>query len=473
VARQQGYHGEPFQTERGTTQGDIMSPTIFNVVADAIVREWYHRLETGGIPPDTVRAIFYADDGHLYSNNADALQQATNIMVDFFKTVGLKINPGKTKSMVCTPKPSVTRICSPAYKRRMIDRNEPTYSARKRQQIECDICNAKIQAKSLTRHKRLKHGIDTTITTQQNTPPHLAMLPGNTYEVSMPTYKDPTPCPVPGCGVTIQNRYKMREHFLYCHYYDTIIISEEGLLPRCDKCGLFCSEAALATTHRDSAACRRNEKRNRKKKLNLQCIRAHRQTFQVQDQPIKAVTNFRYLGRIITSNDNDWLAAHRNLHKARQRWAQIARILTRESATPRISALFYKATIQTVLLYGSKTWVISNEILQMLTSFHHAIARRLTGRHPRPIPNTDEWEYPDTEETLRIAGLFPMTEYLKRRRTYLEQYARYLPILQECRDTLLIERPSRRVFWWNQPLANAMLLTEQDPTTTNQDDNDA
>jgi hypothetical protein len=92
----------------------------------------------------------------------------------------------------------------------------------------------------------------------------------------------------------------------------------------------------------------------------------------------------------------------------------IARVLARESATPRISALFYKATIQTVLLYGSETWVVTNEILQLLTSFHHGIARRLTGRYPRPIPDTDEWTYPSIQETLRMAGLFPMEEYLRR-----------------------------------------------------------
>jgi hypothetical protein len=59
----------------------------------------------------------------------------------------------------------------------------------------------------------------------------------------------------------------------------------------------------------------------------------------------------------------------------------------------------------------------------MLTGFHHSIARRLTGRHPRPIPNTNDWEYPDIQETLRIAGLFPMNEYLQRQRKYLELHA--------------------------------------------------
>jgi retron-type reverse transcriptase len=60
------YYGESFKSERGTTQRDIVSPTIFNVVIDAVVRSWYHALESEGIA-DTVRAIFYADDGHLYS----------------------------------------------------------------------------------------------------------------------------------------------------------------------------------------------------------------------------------------------------------------------------------------------------------------------------------------------------------------------------------------------------------------------
>jgi hypothetical protein len=38
------------------------------------------------------------------------------------------------------------------------------------------------------------------------------------------------------------------------------------------------------------------------------------------------------------------------------------------------SALFYKATIQTIILFGSETWMINEEILRMLTSFHHGVA---------------------------------------------------------------------------------------------------
>ena len=40
VARAAGYYGTAFGEERGVTQGDPLSPTIFNVVVDAVVRHW-------------------------------------------------------------------------------------------------------------------------------------------------------------------------------------------------------------------------------------------------------------------------------------------------------------------------------------------------------------------------------------------------------------------------------------------------
>jgi hypothetical protein len=40
VARQSGYHSSPFSVCRGVTQGDVISPTIFNIVVDAVVRYW-------------------------------------------------------------------------------------------------------------------------------------------------------------------------------------------------------------------------------------------------------------------------------------------------------------------------------------------------------------------------------------------------------------------------------------------------
>ena len=40
VARAGGYYGKGFKGERGVTQGDPLSPTIFNVVVDVVVHNW-------------------------------------------------------------------------------------------------------------------------------------------------------------------------------------------------------------------------------------------------------------------------------------------------------------------------------------------------------------------------------------------------------------------------------------------------
>ena len=40
VARAGGYYGAAFKGDRGVTQGDTLSPTIFNVVVDVVMRHW-------------------------------------------------------------------------------------------------------------------------------------------------------------------------------------------------------------------------------------------------------------------------------------------------------------------------------------------------------------------------------------------------------------------------------------------------
>ena len=48
VARSGGYYGTDFQVVRGVTQGDPLSPTIFNVVVDTVVHHCTRRSRASG-----------------------------------------------------------------------------------------------------------------------------------------------------------------------------------------------------------------------------------------------------------------------------------------------------------------------------------------------------------------------------------------------------------------------------------------
>ena len=99
--------------------------------------------------------------------------------------------------------------------------------------------------------------------------------------------------------------------------------------------------------------------------------------------------------------------------KARQRWAGLSRGLVREGASPRVSGFFYLAVVQSVLLFGSETWVWSESMRLTLRGFHHRVARRLTGLSAHR--HNGVWVVPPAEDALRAAGLLPIEEYIARR----------------------------------------------------------
>ena len=76
VERDGGYHREAFKGARGVTQGEPLSPTIFNVVVYAVVRHWVTlamaKAEKQGERGNEGRhqaALFYTDDGTVASSD--------------------------------------------------------------------------------------------------------------------------------------------------------------------------------------------------------------------------------------------------------------------------------------------------------------------------------------------------------------------------------------------------------------------
>ena len=81
VARAGGYYMAAFKGAQGVTQGDLLPPTIFNVVVDAVVHHWVSVMVEGaeergerGQEDRHQNYLFYADDGMVASSEPRWLQ---------------------------------------------------------------------------------------------------------------------------------------------------------------------------------------------------------------------------------------------------------------------------------------------------------------------------------------------------------------------------------------------------------------
>ena len=56
--------------------------------------------------------------------------------------------------------------------------------------------------------------------------------------------------------------------------------------------------------------------------------------FRAYGGPMEAVTEFRYLGRLLTDTDNNWPKVDGNIKKARRSWVRLVKVLGREGGRP-------------------------------------------------------------------------------------------------------------------------------------------
>ena len=78
--------------------------------------------------------------------------------------------------------------------------------------------------------------------------------------------------------------------------------------------------------------------------------------------PLVHVSYFKYLGRILSELDDDFTDVVCNFRPARKKWVCLTWVLGIEGADARTTGMFYIAVVQVVLLYVSKTWVVSPHI---------------------------------------------------------------------------------------------------------------
>ena len=437
VPKQSGFFGEPFAAERGVTQGDIISPTIFNIIVDAVLRIWYAKMNlvvNDAVLPET-SAIFYADDGKIAGENHARVQEGLSLITDLFARMGLNMSQAKTKSVITTGDLQYHSIAEVAYKRRMVG-GEESYRKRKSRKISCPTCEMVIAESHLKTHLLHQHGTVQEIQAQN-------IIEMGSYTVSMPHRRMKVTCPVPGCPGGAAERYGLRRHFMYRHPNDTIVIQEEGVLQRCERCYMF-----VTTKHAsDNETCRQGTEQKKKREMDAGREEERNVKFHINGSEVENVTEFKYLGRWLSQDDNDLKAVRANIQKARQRWGTFSRVLTREGADTKMVAQFYLTIVQSVLLYGAETWCLTQRQMSLLSSFHNRCARSLTKRWIRRKED-GTWDCPGMAETFRVSGLVPIQQYISKRKAALLPHARSRAIYRKCLRTSRSPSAAHKVVWW-------------------------
>jgi hypothetical protein len=229
ICRASGNYSTPFKTGCGVTQGSPLSAKLFNVMVDALVREWLKILkDESGLEGeeldkmmDDLSAIFYVDYAYIAARDPVFLQRVIDGLVSFFECVGLKTNISKTKAMICTPGKIWLQLPADSYRRMRAGRT----SAAKWDAciITCRECKKDMRAGSLSCHLADLHEIYQGQVVAEEL---LDWCEAVVYMVKERHGKLKSPFPL--CTGELAGGWMMQRHFCDLYPLDYVTVPREG-----------------------------------------------------------------------------------------------------------------------------------------------------------------------------------------------------------------------------------------------------
>jgi hypothetical protein len=403
--RAAGMYGPRVPVKAGVRQGDVISPLLFNIVVDAILRVCNNKKPE---LLERVQKIFYADDGRLGGEEADEMQEVLDFIADLFERIGLQVNTKKTVSMTNRLRFRNLNIAFSAKLRAQL--HEPVYRERYKAFTACEVCSKVVQNRNLRQH--CLHCHPELPTTHRHpdlwTPQPVSGPPpeGNGFTV----YWDK-------CAETGTNLHMSSPH-------DTCLstrFASQAMLYR--HWSVAGREEPVPQSHAETKACKDNTARRKAKirrswnELELRCL-----PLKARGDLLPKVDKFLYLGRILEATNDDTLAVKVATAKAKSKWAEVRRVLSREPVKTKTFVRFYKAIILNVLLYGSETWKVTRQTLDSLESFHKKCVRTISGQQIRRevVDGGVHWIRPPIGPLYSKTKLKPLTHYIETRKMNLE-----------------------------------------------------
>ncbi len=126
-----------------------------------------------------------------------------------------------------------------------------------------------------------------------------------------------------------------------------------------------------------------------------------------------------------------------------------------------MAAKFYKAVVQAILLYGSKTSNLTKAALARLEGFHIRAAYKMARVHRPKRGEHGLWQYPKSADVLEECAMRPIAEYILVRRQTIAVYVADRSILETCRQGNRQRGSMPRQWWWEQPMELDGTETEQ------------
>ena len=162
------------------------------------------------------------------------------------------------------------------------------------------------------------------------------------------------------------------------------------------------------------------------------------------------VYSFKYLGCVLHRTDEDWPAVRHNIVRARKFWGRLGKLLRREGADQIISASFYRAVVQAVLLFGAESWVLTETMLQKLEGVHVDFLRQVAGTSARKL-GVDTWKKEGEERVLQATGENPLRGYIERRQAAVAEWVDLQLLFEVCAEETGFDGGGRaREQWWHQ-----------------------
>jgi hypothetical protein len=183
--------------------------------------------------------------------------------------------------------------------------------------------------------------------------------------------------------------------------------------------------------HHHTELCQQRWERKQQYAAAVHSQEALGRSFMAYGEELEWVEVFKYLGRLIAYDDANTQAMRLNLRKARGCWARILRVLRAENANARMCGMFYTATMQVVLLYGSEAWSLSPMSIKRLEGFHICAAWQMTGMRLEKKPD-GSWLYPRSKDVLEAAGLQTIAHYMGMHRQTVANYIVNQTIWELC-----------------------------------------